>query len=110
MEDDSATLVVCTDIEHINGPDESIIKLAANADLLIHDGQYTEEEYKRYKGWGHSTWKQAIEVAIKANVKKLIITHHDPDHDDDFLDRMEEMSKKEFANCQFAREGMEVIV
>ena len=81
-----------------------------NADLLIHDGQYTEEEYKKFKGWGHSTWKQAIDVAIRANVKKLIITHHDPDHDDDFLDRMEEMSKREFPNCEFAKEGMEVMV
>jgi len=110
IEDASGTLVVCTDVEHINGPDHAIVKLAENADLLIHDGQYTEEEYTKCKGWGHSTWKQAIDVAIRANVKKLIITHHDPDHDDDFLDRMEEMSKKEFPNCEFAKEGMEVTV
>jgi phosphoribosyl 1,2-cyclic phosphodiesterase len=110
IEDASGTLVVCTDIEHLDGPDNGIVNLAKNADLLIHDGQYTEEEYKKFKGWGHSTWKQAIDVAIKANVKKLIITHHDPDHDDDFLDRMEEMSKKEFPNCEFAKEGMEVMV
>ena len=110
IQDDSGVLVVCTDIEHPDGTDSRIVKLAENADLLIHDGQYTEEEYKKYKGWGHSTWKQAIDVAIKANVKKLIITHHDPDHDDDFLDSIEEMSKKEFANCAFAKEGMEVMV
>ena len=110
FEDASRTLVVCTDVEHIHGPDEGILKLADNADLLIHDGQYTDEEYKKYKGWGHSTWRQAVDVAKKANVKKLIITHHDPDHDDDFLDAMEEMSKKEFPNCEFAKEGMEVAV
>jgi phosphoribosyl 1,2-cyclic phosphodiesterase len=110
VEDASGTLVVCTDVEHINGIDDGIIKLAQNADLLVHDGQYTEEEYKKYKGWGHSTWNQAVEVAIRANVKKLIITHHDPDHDDAFLDRMEEESKKEFPDCEFAKEGMEVVV
>ena len=110
IEDASGTLVVCTDVEHLNGLDNGIVKLAENADLLIHDGQYTEEEYKKFKGWGHSTWKQAIDVAIRANVKKLIITHHDPDHDDDFLDSMEAMSKKEFPNCEFAKEGMEVTV
>jgi len=110
IEDESGSLVICTDVEHINGIDEGILKLADGADLLIHDGQYTEEEYKKYKGWGHSTWKQAVDVAIKAKVRKLIITHHDPDHDDDFLDQMEQASKKEFPNCEFAKEGMEVMV
>jgi phosphoribosyl 1,2-cyclic phosphodiesterase len=110
IEDKSGVLVICTDIEHINGIDETIVKLADHADLLIHDGQYTEEEYRKYKGWGHSTWKQAVEVAIRAKVKKLIITHHDPDHDDDFLDSMERACKKEFSESLFAKEGMEVPV
>jgi phosphoribosyl 1,2-cyclic phosphodiesterase len=110
IEDESLAAVICTDVEHINGIDESIVEFARDADLLIHDGQYTEEEYKKYKGWGHSTCEQAIEVAIRANVKKLIITHHDPDHDDDFLDAMETRCQKSFPNCQFAREGMEVDV
>ncbi|MEO5891904.1 MAG: MBL fold metallo-hydrolase [Ferruginibacter sp.] len=110
IEDESGVIVICTDIEHINGVDENIIKFAENADLLIHDGQYTETEYLKYKGWGHSTCNQAIEVAKRANVKKLIITHHDPDHDDDFLENMEEKCKKEFPNCTFAKEGMEVVV
>jgi len=89
IEDDSQVLVICTDVEHINGIDESIVELARNADLLIHDGQYTDEEYVKYRGWGHSTWRTAVEVAKRAGVKKLIITHHDPDHDDDMLDAME---------------------
>lgn len=110
IEDVSGSLVICTDVEHLNGIDEGIVKLAENADMLIHDGQYTEEEYFTHKGWGHSTWKQAVEVAIRAKVKKLVITHHDPDHDDDFLDRMEKECKKEFPNSLFAKEGMEVEV
>jgi phosphoribosyl 1,2-cyclic phosphodiesterase len=110
IEDGQGVLVICTDVEHINGIDERIVDLARNADLLIHDGQYTDEEYKKYKGWGHSTWRQAVEVAIRAKVKRLIITHHDPDHDDDFLDSMEIECKKEFPDCLFAKEGMEVLV
>jgi ribonuclease BN (tRNA processing enzyme) len=81
-----------------------------NADILIHDGQYTDEEYKKYKGWGHSTWRHAVEVAIRAKVKKLIVTHHDPDHNDDFLDFMEKECKKEFTNSLFAREGVEYFI
>ncbi len=110
IEDESRVLVICTDLEHINGIDETIVELARDADVLIHDGQYTDEEYKKYKGWGHSTYRQAIEVAIRANVKRLIITHHDPDHDDDFLDAMETESKKLFPDCIFAKEGMEITV
>ena len=78
--------------------------------MLIHDGQYTADEYKKFKGWGHSAWEHAVEVAIQANVKKLIITHHDPDHDDDFLDSMEKECQKFFSNSIFAKEGMEVSV
>ncbi|MEP6948932.1 MAG: MBL fold metallo-hydrolase [Ginsengibacter sp.] len=110
IEDESGVLVICTDIEHINGIDENIVALAKDADLLIHDGQYTSEEYKQHENWGHSTWEQAVEVAIRANVKKLIITHHDPDHDDAFLDSMAKDCKKAFPNSMFAKEGMEVSV
>lgn len=110
IEDESVSLVVCTDIEHFHGIDNTIVELAMGADLLIHDGQYTANEYKRFKGWGHSTWEQAAEVAKRAHVKKLIITHHDPDHNDDFLDKMEKECKAYFPNSLFAKEGMEVLV
>jgi len=110
IDDESVSLVVCTDLEHINGIDNNIVNFAKDADLLIHDGQYTAEEYKKFKGWGHSTWEQAAEVAIRAHVKKLIVTHHDPDHNDDFLDSIEKECKKIFPSSQFAKEGMEVLV
>jgi len=110
IEDKSGVIVVCTDVEHINGIDQNIVKLARNADVLIHDAQYTDDEHELYKGWGHSTWRQAVEVARLAGVKLLILTHHDPDHDDDFLDSMEIECKKEFADCLIAREGMEFVI
>jgi phosphoribosyl 1,2-cyclic phosphodiesterase len=110
VEDEGVSLVVCTDIEHINGIDKNIVEFARDADLLIHDGQYTSEEFKKFKGWGHSTWEQAVEVAIQANVKKLIITHHDPDHDDNFLDTIEKECQEIFPNSMLAKEGMEVLV
>jgi phosphoribosyl 1,2-cyclic phosphodiesterase len=110
VEDEGVSVVVCTDIEHIKGIDKNIVHFAKGADLLIHDGQYTAEEYRKYKGWGHSTWQQAVEVAIKARVKKLIITHHDPDHNDDFLDTIEIKCQKIFPESCLAKEGMEVVV
>jgi ribonuclease BN (tRNA processing enzyme) len=79
-----------------------------NADVLIHDGQYTDEELKKHKGWGHSSYSQAIEVAERCNVKQLIITHHDPDHDDEFLKAMEKKCKERFRNLVFARDNYEL--
>jgi phosphoribosyl 1,2-cyclic phosphodiesterase len=110
IEDGGRSLVVCTDLEHINGIDPTIVSLAKGADLLVHDGQYTAEEYAKFRGWGHSSWEQAVKVALEAKVKKLIITHHDPDHNDEFLDRLEKQSQAIFPNSIFAREGMEVDV
>ncbi|HXH21322.1 MAG TPA: MBL fold metallo-hydrolase [Dehalococcoidia bacterium] len=62
--------------------------LALGADLLIHDAQYTDEEYLARIGWGHSSMTQAIQFAIAAEVRRLVGFHHDPDHSDDMLDRL----------------------
>jgi len=110
LEDEGRSLAICTDIEHIDGIDPKIVEFARGADLLIHDGQYTKKEYRKYKGWGHSTCEMAAKVAKQAKVKRLIITHHDPDHNDDFLDAMEKSCQKLFPNSCFAKEGMEVVV
>jgi phosphoribosyl 1,2-cyclic phosphodiesterase len=104
------TVVYCTDIEHGEEIDTRIVELASNADVLIHEGQYTPDELTRYKGWGHSSWEQAVEVALRANVKRLVITHHDPDHDDDFLRDIERQCQQRFPNCVLAREKMEIFI
>ena len=64
-----------------------------NADLVIHDAQYTSEEYPAKKNWGHSTYRYATQIAAAAGVKQLFLTHHDPTHDDAFLSRMEEEAR-----------------
>jgi phosphoribosyl 1,2-cyclic phosphodiesterase len=62
--------------------------LAAGADLLIHDAQYTDEEYAHCVGWGHSTYRHAFEFAARVGAKEIVLFHHDPSHDDDMLDRL----------------------
>jgi phosphoribosyl 1,2-cyclic phosphodiesterase len=62
--------------------------LAAGADLLIHDAQYTDEEYERCIGWGHSTYSHALEFAAQVGAKEIVPFHHDPSHDDMTLDRL----------------------
>jgi phosphoribosyl 1,2-cyclic phosphodiesterase len=104
------SVVFCTDIEHGETIDPAIVELARDADVLIHEAQYTPEELPRYRGWGHSSWAQAVEVAQRANAKRLVITHHDPDHDDAFLRDVERQCQERFPACVLAREMMEIPV
>jgi phosphoribosyl 1,2-cyclic phosphodiesterase len=86
------------------------------ADLLIGDGQYTDEEYPAKEGWGHSSIPLLLEVAHTAQVKQLAIFHHDPQHSDKFLDQlwMENRSKYRLSNHKmavlWAREGMTLAI
>lgn len=84
-----------------------------NADVVIHDSQYTPEEYPSRKNWGHSTYNYVVGMAAAANVKRLFLTHHDPTHSDDFLDRIQETARKLAAaagssmKVECAKEGFE---
>jgi phosphoribosyl 1,2-cyclic phosphodiesterase len=106
--EERTTLVYCTDVEHGEVIDTRIVSLARNADLLIHDAQYSPHELEEKKGWGHSSWKQAVEVARKAGAKRLALFHHDPEHNDAFLSNAERDCQKLFPEAFFAREGMEI--
>jgi phosphoribosyl 1,2-cyclic phosphodiesterase len=64
--------------------------LAAKADLLIHDGQYSAHEYSNHVGWGHSSLKQTLDFAALSEVKHLVPFHHDPGHTDVDIDRLME--------------------
>lgn len=102
-----------TDTEHFAGKlDENVLRLAQNADVLIIDATYTDEEYHSNTaskvGWGHSTWQEAIKIAHAANVDKLVIFHHDPMHNDDFLDHIGEQAKLAFPGSVMAREGSSI--
>ncbi len=108
IEREGKVLVICTDLEHADGIDQNVVELAKGADLLIHEAQYTSEELLNYKGWGHSSYEQALQVAEMAEVKLLAMTHHDPNHDDEFLKKIEKQCQQRFPNCVLAREDMEM--
>ncbi|MDW3193001.1 MAG: MBL fold metallo-hydrolase [Cytophagales bacterium] len=104
------TVVISTDFEHGETLDEDFVTFCEGADLLIHEAQYTDKELQEHRGWGHSSFSQAMEVAEKSGAKNLYITHHDPDHDDVFLREIERDCQQRFKNCFLAREGEEVVV
>jgi phosphoribosyl 1,2-cyclic phosphodiesterase len=55
---------------------------------MVYDSAYTNEEYQNFKGWGHSTWQEALKVAETANVKQTLLFHHDPSHNDEKMDQI----------------------
>jgi phosphoribosyl 1,2-cyclic phosphodiesterase len=103
----SKVVAYLTDTEHTPGQlDRNVLMLAADADLMIYDSTYTDEEYESHKTWGHSTWQQAVKLAIAANAKMLAIFHHDPAHDDAFMDGVAAEATKAYTGAIVAREGM----
>lgn len=106
IEYENKTLVFSTDIEHGADINQDIVEFAKGADLLIHDAQYTPEELQHKRGWGHSSWEQAIEVAEQAGIQRLALTHHDPDHNDKFLFDIEKQCQQRLPDSFLAREKM----
>ena len=104
-------VVFATDHEHgAADVDRALIAFSRNADYLIYDATYMEAEYETLrKGWGHSTWYAAVQVARNATVKTLILFHHNPEHTDAQLDEMERIARLELPSAVVAREGMELL-
>ncbi len=106
LEVDGVVLVHASDFEHGNPKLDSVLReYAQDADVLIYDAHFTPEEYESKRGWGHSTWLEATRVASDAHVKKLILFHHDPSHNDLKLASITEETRKYFENTDAAREG-----
>ena len=93
-----------------------LVKFLQGSDILILDTQYTDDEYQSHVGWGHGSLSTAISLAIDASVRKLILFHHDPTHDDEMVDRMVETARKlaakseSYLEVEGAREGAEITV
>jgi phosphoribosyl 1,2-cyclic phosphodiesterase len=89
IEFEGKIIAICTDTEHYEGRiDDNVVALAKDADIMVYDAAYTEESYPNFKGWGHSTWQEAIKVADAANVKQTFLFHHDPSHSDVVMDKI----------------------
>jgi phosphoribosyl 1,2-cyclic phosphodiesterase len=107
IEYDGRSICHVTDTEHVTGTlDRNILGLIRDADIVIYDSMYTAEEYPQRKGWGHSTWNEGARLCDAAGAKTLVIFHHDPDHDDDFMDRIQAEAKATRPGTVVAYEGL----
>jgi phosphoribosyl 1,2-cyclic phosphodiesterase len=106
IETPGATIVYASDHEHGDAQaDATLREYARDADVLVYDAQYTPDEHKQRRGWGHSTWQEAVILAANARVKQLILFHHDPFRTDAQLDTIVRAAQAEFPNTIAAREG-----
>ena len=109
VEYDGKVFVFNTDTEHyVTRLDQRVVDISKDADLMVHDAQYTEDQMETHVGWGHSTWQQAVSVAKEANVKQLGFTHHDIEISDKEINALERKAKKAFENSFFCREGVTI--
>ncbi len=96
------------------GDDQEMIDFVREADVLILDSQYDRDEYKKHIGWGHGCLDESVALALKANVKRLVLFHHDPDHDDKKMDALVQSARRFVAKAKgklkvdAAREGMTI--
>lgn len=91
---------------------DEYVAFCQNASLLFHDAHYLESEYEKTRSWGHSTYKDAIDLALDAGVRRLGLFHHDPDRTDDEIDRQVDLwrdysaKKSGTLECFACAEGM----
>ncbi|MBN2119361.1 MAG: MBL fold metallo-hydrolase [Anaerolineales bacterium] len=109
------SVVYATDTEGYVGTDRRLVQFAKDADLLIHDAQYSEEHYwgqlagfPSTQGYGHSTVTMACEVAAASESRQLVLFHHDPAYTDAQVAGMESAAQAHFSAAQAAYEGMEL--
>lgn len=107
LEHAGQAIAYLTDTEHVPGKlDGNVLALARDADLMIYDCTYADEEYPARAGLGHSTWQQGVRLAEAAGAKRLAIFHHDQWRDDDALDRIAEQAEAMRPGTIMAAEGL----
>jgi len=101
------SIVYATDLEHGDPQLDRVLRdYASGADVLIYDAQYNDEEYATHRGWGHSTWREATQVARDAGVGRLFLIYFDPAHADADVAESERRARVEFDGASAAREGL----
>jgi ribonuclease BN (tRNA processing enzyme) len=90
------------------------VEFLRDAEVLVHDAMYTPDELEDHRGWGHSSYMEAVQLAVEADVKQLVMFHHRPEHDDDMVDSMLEQARTaaktlgSSIDVIAAREGLEL--
>lgn len=100
-----------TDTEHVPGrPDAAILELVQGADVMVYDATYCDSEFEDHRGWGHSTWQEALRLAEAAGVGRAVLFHHDPSRTDAALDAIAAEARQCRPGTLVAAEGMVLVL
>jgi ribonuclease BN (tRNA processing enzyme) len=114
FETEDKTVIFLTDNELDTGglaANRAVLEFVEGADLLIHDAQYTPEDIESHRGWGHSCYVDVVELALYAQVRHLVLSHHDPDRSDEQVDDISNAARAQvdaaggILRCDAAAEG-----
>lgn len=114
LENERAACCYVTDTEHYVSVDANLLNFIKDADLVIYDANFTDEEYVGENGfnskigWGHSTWREGVKLALRARVRTLVLFHHATHRRDEDLAKIERQAQEIFPGCIAAREGMAI--
>ncbi len=104
-----ASVCYITDHEHIeNEHDKKLESFISQSDVLIYDSTYDDGEFHQFKGWGHSTWQEAVRIGRAARVGRVAIFHHDPSRKDHALLDIEKSAQQLYKSSFVARQGQEL--
>lgn len=105
------SICVITDTEHKpDQPDQTIMRFVEGCDIMVYDSMFTDEEFEKFVGWGHSTWQEALRIANAANVGRAVLFHHDPNHHDGIMDQIGAQADAVRPGTLVAREGQVLTV
>ena len=111
VEYDGRSICYITDTTHVVGePDQGLVDFIKDADLVIYDATYTDEEFPRFWNFGHSTWEEGVRLCKAAGVKRYCLFHHRPSRNDKALDQIADECKQLFNNSWIGQEGLTIEV
>ena len=100
-----------TDVEHRNDElDSALIDFIRDSNVFIYDSTFDDANFAKFEGWGHSTWQEGVRLCTEANVKRLAIFHHDPDHEDDKMEEIECKARDMWDGAFVARENVRLVL
>jgi phosphoribosyl 1,2-cyclic phosphodiesterase len=109
IENNDLVFAYCTDSSHADGQlTENVLELARGADLLVHDAQYSVDQREEFPDYGHSSWLEAVRVAVAAKVGCLALFHYDPNASDDYMESVLTKAREIFPRTILSQEGMEL--
>ena len=111
LEAGGKSICIITDYEHGTPEfDDRLADFVRDADIMVYDAMFNDEEFAKCRGWGHSTWDNCLKVAKACNVARPVIFHHDPGRTDTQLDRIAKDLDRRYPGTIVAREGAELMV